>query len=176
MWEVQKQSIIPYCILTFNCYSHRTYCWLVPIQTVTSNCVTLVFRGLSREELNYGKFLGRLIMLVCFMICKNEWLHSTRSVAPFVAVLSARLFESGNLNSYLCFGDACFKSRLEQLILSFFMVFIFFQGNCSILSSHFVSDSVTILTGFHWTNILFYVIMWVLVFDIYSNEDSLLPI
>ena len=176
MWKVQKQSIIPYCILTFNCYSRRTYCWLAPIRTVTSNCVILGFRGLSRVELKYGKFWGHLIMLVCFMISKNEWLHSARSVAPFVVVLYATLFESGNLNSYLCFGDACFKSRLERLILSFFMIFIFFQGNCSIPSSHFVSDFVIILTGFHWTNILFCVILWMLVFYMCSNEDSVLLI
>lgn len=138
MWKVQKQSVIPYCIFTFNCYSHRTYCWLVPIQNVTSNCVILGFRGLSRVELKYGKFWGHLIMLVCFMINKNEWLHSICSVARFVAVHYDRLFESGDLNSYLCFGDACFISRLEQLILSFFMIFIFFQGNCFLPSSHFV--------------------------------------
>lgn len=175
MWKVQKQSIIPYCIFTFNCYSHRTYCWLVPIQNVTSNCVTLGFRGLSRVELQYGKFWGHLIMLVCFMISKNEWLHSTHSVAPFVAVLYARFFESGDLNSYLCFGDACFKSRLEELIFSFFIIFLFYQGNCSIPSSHFVSDSVIILAGFQWTDILFYIIMWMLVFDMCLNEDSVLP-
>lgn len=146
----------------------------MPIQIVTSNCVTLGFRGLSRVELKYGKFWGHLIMLVCFMISKNEWLHSMHSVAPFAGVLYARLFESRNLNSYFCFGDACLKSRLEHLILSF-PWFSYFLRKLFYTFFHFVSDSVIILTGFHCTDILFCVIMWMPVFDICSIEDSILP-
>lgn len=99
------------------CYSHRTYCWLVPIQTVTSNYVTLEFQGLSRVELKYAKFWGHLIMLVGFIIIKNDWLDNTCSVAPFVAVLYARLFELVDFDS-LQSGGACLKSRLVILVVS----------------------------------------------------------
>jgi hypothetical protein len=49
--------------------SRRIYFLLAHIQTVTLNCVTSGFRGLSGVELKYEKFWGHRIMSVwCIMI------------------------------------------------------------------------------------------------------------
>ena len=147
------------------------------IHTVTSNSVILGYRDLSKVESKYAKFWGHLITLVCFIVSKSVWLESTHSKAPFVAVLYAILFESVDLNSNLCFRDACFKSRLEQVIQAVFNEFYIFSRQlfctCFTLSfwpHHNICSFLLNAYSFLCKH------TWVLIFPIFLVENFVFPI